>query len=169
MNHEDTEMEFDMTKNIGGDQIEEGSSHPSERVRCSYKDAFLRSSDCWNNRFQNSELEELEEDSENPETMEERVGQEEDPSIPSIEFDAETKKRIIQPWKQCLIGKVVGKTVGYKYISSKTKEMWRLVGKMQILDMGSDYFMFKFEHQDDFKHALLEGPWFINRHNLSLQ
>ncbi|KAI3893641.1 hypothetical protein MKX03_006219, partial [Papaver bracteatum] len=101
--------------------------------------------------------------------MEERVGQEEDPSIPSIEFDAETKKRIIQPWKQCLIGKVVGKTVGYKYISAKTKEMWRLVGKMQILDMGSDYFMFKFEHQDDFKHALLEGPWFINGHNLSLQ
>ncbi|KAI3844141.1 hypothetical protein MKW92_032035, partial [Papaver armeniacum] len=72
LNHEDTEMEFDVAKNIGGDQIEEGSSNPSERVRYSYKDAFLRSSDCWNNRFQNSVLEELEEDFENLETMEER-------------------------------------------------------------------------------------------------
>ncbi|XP_026384711.1 uncharacterized protein LOC113280278 [Papaver somniferum] len=29
--------------------------------------------------------------------------------------------------------------------------------------------MFKFERPEDFKHALREGPWFINRRNLSLR
>ncbi|KAI3864089.1 hypothetical protein MKW98_031681, partial [Papaver atlanticum] len=78
MNHEDTEMEFVTAKNIGGNQIEKGFSSTSERVQYSYKDAFLSSSDCWNYRLQNSDLEELEEEFENLETTEERDGLDED-------------------------------------------------------------------------------------------
>ncbi|RZC77306.1 hypothetical protein C5167_001606, partial [Papaver somniferum] len=59
-----------------------------------------------------------------------------DDGIPSINLDIETQKRIIQPWKYCLIGKVVGKT---------------------------------FENPADYRFALLEGPWFIGGHHLSMR
>lgn len=43
--------------------------------------------------------------------------------IPVVKIDNYTRRRIIQPWKNCLIVKVVVKTVGYKYISIKTREL----------------------------------------------
>ncbi|XP_026420449.1 uncharacterized protein LOC113316497 [Papaver somniferum] len=47
--------------------------------------------------------------------------------------------------------------------------MWKLSGKMHILDLGSDFFLFKFNNSLDYKFALLEGPWFIGGHHLSLR
>ncbi|KAI3852730.1 hypothetical protein MKX03_002291, partial [Papaver bracteatum] len=88
--------------------------------------------------------------------------------IPVVKIDNLTRRRIIQPWKNCLIGKVVGKTVGYKYISIKTRELWNPSGKLDILDLGCDFYLFKFEFPDDYKHALLEGPWFVNGHHLAM-
>ncbi|XP_026460040.1 uncharacterized protein LOC113360793 [Papaver somniferum] len=49
-----------------------------------------------------------------------------DDVVPSINLDLETRKCIILPWKHCLIGKVVGKTVGFKYLSFKINELWKL-------------------------------------------
>lgn len=63
-----------------------------------------------------------------------------DDGIPSISLDVDTRKRIMQRWKHCLIGKVVGKTVGFKFMSFKVNELWKPSGKLQILDLGFDFF-----------------------------
>ncbi|KAI3982521.1 hypothetical protein MKX01_031260, partial [Papaver californicum] len=89
--------------------------------------------------------------------------------IPSINLDIDTQKHIIDPWKHCLIGKVVGKTVGFKYLSFKINELWKLSGKIQIFDLGNDYFLFKFDCPDDYRFSFLEGPWFIGGHHLFLR
>lgn len=40
---------------------------------------------------------------------------------------------------------------------------------IHILDLGSDYFLFKFENPYDYKYALLEASWFIGGYYLSLR
>lgn len=59
--------------------------------------------------------------------------------------------------------------MGYRYVHSKTHEIWSLHGKMQILDLGYDFFLFKFDDPDDYKHVLLDGPWFICGRYLALR
>ncbi|KAI3890017.1 hypothetical protein MKX03_025758, partial [Papaver bracteatum] len=152
----DVQME-DSQDRMRTDYMEGNTKGNPVKAQISYKDAFLNSTERWSNCFQEWGIEDLESNLDNL-NVEGEIPIEHTKEIPYIEIDLQTKKRIIQPWKYCLIGKVVGKTVGYKYMSAKTREMWKLVGKMQVLDMGCDFFMFKFEKPEDFKHALLEGP-----------
>ncbi|XP_026415757.1 uncharacterized protein LOC113311123 isoform X2 [Papaver somniferum] len=155
---------------IGGDHISSseilkgGSSNGS---LFSYKDVVNQKGRNWEECFKNWGINDIEEELMLQE-REEGTEIDETEKIPAIQIDAQTRRRIIQPWKNCLIGKVVGKTVGYKYIATKTHELWCSSGKVEILDLGNDYFLFKFEQPEDFKHALLEGPWFVNRHHLAM-
>ncbi|KAI3931890.1 hypothetical protein MKW98_012300 [Papaver atlanticum] len=172
----DVEMRSEVEDAIGdvamyGSNSTCGRDERKSGTMWSYKDAVNQKEDDWNEYFQNWGLNDIEEDLV-------QQGQEEgmpagdatvpNDEIPVIEIDNQTRRRIIQPWKNCLIGKVVGKTVGYKYISSKTRELWNPSGKIDILDLGNDFFLFKLELPEDFKHALLEGPWFVNGHHLAM-
>ncbi|KAI3975661.1 hypothetical protein MKX01_023087 [Papaver californicum] len=40
---------------------------------------------------------------------------------------------------------------------------------MQNLDLGHDFYLFRFEQFSDYKKALLEGPWFLAGHYLSMR
>ncbi|XP_026417390.1 uncharacterized protein LOC113312871 [Papaver somniferum] len=59
-------------------------------------------------------------------TMEERIG---DDDIPSIDLDLDTRRRLSQPWKQCLISNVLGKTVGFKFIQEKMNAPWKPINQ----------------------------------------
>lgn len=48
--------------------------------------------------------------------------------IPVILLDTKTKKRLFEAWKYCLIGKVMGKTIGFKFKSTKVHELRKLKG-----------------------------------------
>lgn len=84
--------------------------------------------------------------------------------IPHISIDEETRERIILPWRRCLIGKVMGKTIDFKYMQYMANKLWKPTGFIQILDLGHDYNLFKFTYLQDLKTALFEGRWFINGH-----
>lgn len=144
------------------------SVHNQSPKTISYKDAFLNSDSRWRNCFQEWGLKEVDVYLVR-ETTTAPADVEVDDGVPSIKLDIDIQKRIIQPWKYCLIGKVVGKMVGYKYLSFKINELWKLSGKFIILDLGCDFFLYKFENPDDCRFALLEGPWFINGHHLSMR
>lgn len=108
----------------------------------SYRDAFVNSEARWENCFrerglQNSEMEFEEMNADAASEVNTYDG------IPSVSLDVDTRKRIIQQWKHCLIEKVVGKTVGFKFMCLKVNELWKPTGKLQILDLGFDFFLFK--------------------------
>ncbi|XP_026385373.1 uncharacterized protein LOC113280965 isoform X5 [Papaver somniferum] len=105
----------------------------------SYRDLFKNSNESWKNCFKEWGFQEIDLEFEEGHTSMDSTTEEDD-GIPIISLDLENKKRIIQPWKYCLIGKVVGKTVGYKFLSFKANAMWKL-----------------------------SGPWFIVGHHLSLR
>ncbi|KAI3905565.1 hypothetical protein MKX01_036474 [Papaver californicum] len=89
--------------------------------------------------------------------------------IPSIDIDFETRKKICQKWKWCIIGKVQGKTVGFKFLHEKVNQLWKLSAPFNMLDPGRDFFLFKFGNLDDYKKVVFGSPWFISGHFLNLQ
>ncbi|KAI3954788.1 hypothetical protein MKW98_002894 [Papaver atlanticum] len=88
--------------------------------------------------------------------------------ISTIKLSKSIKSRIRQPWKNCLIGKVMGKSVGFKFLQERIIHLWKPIDKVQILDLGKDFFLFKFANPSDLCKVMLEGPWFIGEHYFSL-
>ncbi|KAI3931457.1 hypothetical protein MKX01_040374, partial [Papaver californicum] len=62
--------------------------------------------------------------------------------VPSISISRDTRRRISTPWAQCLIGKVMERTVGFKFLKDRTMSLWKPCGDLQILDLGKDFFPF---------------------------
>ncbi|RZC60098.1 hypothetical protein C5167_021859 [Papaver somniferum] len=109
----------------------------------SYRDLFKNSNESWKNCFKEWGFQEIDLEFEEGHTSMDSTTEEDD-GIPIISLDLENKKRIIQPWKYCLIGKVVGKTVGYKFLSFKANAMWKLSGDPKTVNLEDSY-----------------GPWMI--------
>lgn len=66
----------------------------------------------------------------------------------SILIEAE-KNRICRPWKCCVIVKLLRRKIGYKALESRLKQMWVRKGVINIIDIGNDYFLLTFSHEDD--------------------
>ncbi|KAI3948254.1 hypothetical protein MKX01_014853, partial [Papaver californicum] len=138
-----------------------------EKRPISYRDMVNQGEKNWSELLKEWGLSEIEEEL-MKQDQEDVIISRTDDAIPVVKIEAETRHRLIQPLKNCLIGKVVGKNVGYKYIVLKTCSLWNPSGKVETLDLGSDYCLFQFEKPEDFKHAILEGLWFVNGHHFSL-
>ncbi|OMO70232.1 hypothetical protein COLO4_28682 [Corchorus olitorius] len=87
----------------------------------------------------------------------------------NISLSSSDKERLSKRWAQSLIVKVYGKRVGYKFLSSKLQQLWKLQNFPAIVDLGEDFFLLKFEHERDFNFVLKEGPWFIGGHFLTVR
>ncbi|CAA7029676.1 unnamed protein product [Microthlaspi erraticum] len=62
-------------------------------------------------------------------------------------------------WKQCMIVKVLGRTVPIAVLSKKLQEMWRPQGVMTVLDLPRGFFMVRFGVEEEYLAALTGGPW----------
>ena len=51
----------------------------------------------------------------------------------------------------------------------KVRTLWQLEGKLTMLELGFDFYMFKFEYPRDYAKVLSGGPWFILGHFLALR
>ncbi|KAK7855693.1 hypothetical protein CFP56_026876 [Quercus suber] len=47
--------------------------------------------------------------------------------------------------------------------------MWMLVGRMDCIDAGNDFFHIKFELQSNLEVVLKGGPWFVGQHFLAIR
>ncbi|OMO84846.1 reverse transcriptase [Corchorus capsularis] len=84
-------------------------------------------------------------------------------------FSVEEKRELRKPWKNALIVKLLGKILGFKALSSRVQQLWRIEGKYRIIDLGNDYFCFKFQKRGDYKHVLDGCPWVIGGHQLTVR
>ena len=87
----------------------------------------------------------------------------------SISLSKETKNCIRAPWVKALIVKVFGKTVGYNYLHSKLLGLWKLTGRVNMVDLRRDFFLLRFSVVKDLEMVLNKGPWFIGEHFLSIR
>ncbi|OMO59932.1 reverse transcriptase [Corchorus capsularis] len=134
----------------------------------SYKDRVTSNFD-----DKDSSWEEWTEDEEGDDSImfDDVVSDDEDGEVPDsfVRFSAEEKRLLRKPWRKALVVKLLGKNLGFKVLSSRVKSLWQIEGKYRILDLGNDYFLFKFQNRKDYKHVLDGGPWIIGGHYLSVR
>ncbi|KAJ4840564.1 hypothetical protein Tsubulata_005270 [Turnera subulata] len=88
---------------------------------------------------------------------------------PSIELSKTFKKRLDKPWQSAVVVKLLGRSIGYKVLQSKLHTMWKTASPYRIIDMENNFFIIRFMSNEDYLHALVDGPWTIFGHALSVQ
>ncbi|KAF7815483.1 ribonuclease H [Senna tora] len=78
-------------------------------------------------------------------------------------------KRLSRPFRKSLIIKLLGKTVGFKFLLRKVNQLWGQTGEVELIDLGNDYFLAKFNTYTDQDFALTGGPWVILDHYLVIR
>ncbi|XP_028082423.1 uncharacterized protein LOC114283753 [Camellia sinensis] len=89
--------------------------------------------------------------------------------VPRIKLPKSLLNKIRRPWKDCLIIKLLGKTVGYKLLITKVRNIWDLQGDFEAIDLGLGYFLFKFQMREDCAKVYMGGPWIVLDHYLTVR
>ena len=89
--------------------------------------------------------------------------------IVAVNLSRARKANIRAQWTNALIVKVVGKMVGYQFLSSCIISLWKPIGRLVCVDLEKDFFLVRFSQKEDYKKVLKDGPWFIGEHYLSIR
>ncbi|KAL2944456.1 hypothetical protein RDABS01_032803 [Bienertia sinuspersici] len=93
----------------------------------------------------------------------------EDSKCPVILLTKEEKMRLRRPWKSSLIVKMFDKHMGYMTLMRRLTKKWQLKGAFSFIDIGCSYYIARFNNMDDYNHVLLDGPWLIDDHYLTIR
>ncbi|XP_048593370.1 uncharacterized protein LOC125576895 [Brassica napus] len=78
---------------------------------------------------------------------------------PSITIENEVLEAMNGMWKQCMSVRVLGRNVPISALSRKLRELWSPKGSMYVMDLRRQFFMVRFEKEDEYLEALTGGPW----------
>lgn len=145
---------------------EEGDSREhSERRKTSYREMVLVSNmDAGTN--ENSSYPDNVEDVSDDEQVDESALN--DPDCPTIPVSKHEKRSMRSRWSKALIVKLIGHTVGFNFLSRRLKALWHIQSHIDVIDVGHDVYVIRFENQDEYDRALFEGPWIIADHYLAV-
>lgn len=87
----------------------------------------------------------------------------------AMKLSKETKSRIRGAWSNALIVKVFGRMVGYHYLHRMAMSLWKPQCRVDCLDLGRDFFLFRFEARDDMDKVLEGGLWFFGGHYVAVR
>ncbi|KAJ7978170.1 reverse transcriptase [Quillaja saponaria] len=89
--------------------------------------------------------------------------------ISTIRLSREEEREIRKPWRNTLIFKLMGRSIGYNFLLKKLSQMWQPTEPLEIVDIGNEYFVVKLARVEDRIKALEGGPWMIPDHYLTVQ
>ncbi|CAL5359909.1 unnamed protein product [Camellia sinensis] len=89
--------------------------------------------------------------------------------LPTISLPKKLLDKIRKPWENALIIRLLGKNIGYKMLCSRVRNLWGLQGEFNAIDLGCNYFLFKFSDQTDCANVFTGGPWVIMDHYLTVR
>ncbi|XP_038715029.1 uncharacterized protein LOC120008721 [Tripterygium wilfordii] len=89
--------------------------------------------------------------------------------MPSIAFSQKVHEQLIKPWKNTVVVKLLGRSIGYKTLCTRLESLWSMMSEYTVIDLENDYFLIKFKNEDDTIQALTKGPWTILGHYLTVQ
>ncbi|KAI7985655.1 hypothetical protein LOK49_LG14G00767 [Camellia lanceoleosa] len=78
--------------------------------------------------------------------------------IPKIFLPKQLLQQIRQPWNNSLILRLLGKSIGYQMLCTKVRNQWTLQDEFNAIDLGNNYFFFKFSSHKDCAHVYSGGP-----------
>ncbi|KAJ4826259.1 hypothetical protein Tsubulata_018650 [Turnera subulata] len=86
-----------------------------------------------------------------------------------VELSDAFKARLRKPWERTVVVKLMGRAIGFHTLYSKLLTLWQPKGTLKLIDLENNYFAVQFWEEEDYFKALLEGPWTIFTHVLSVQ
>ncbi|XP_019231889.1 PREDICTED: uncharacterized protein LOC109212674 [Nicotiana attenuata] len=86
-----------------------------------------------------------------------------------IPITTEDKYRLYTPWKYSVIVKVFGRKIAHHLLQSKLLALWNPTEDLPLIDLGSDFFLIKFQKEENMLKSLHGGPWFVLNHFLSVR
>ncbi|XP_061357778.1 uncharacterized protein LOC133302072 [Gastrolobium bilobum] len=166
----------------------EGGSHPETdgmemmgeaarrdpRGLISYKDKLIQVNGVWDGAQGNEDEDWLaqcrRDEEEEKEAMKayEQTG-EDDPLNPYFQFDVLEKLEQCKRWRNALIGKLMGKRLGAKFLWNRIHRLWNLEGEYKVLDLENDHYLVEFEKTQDYLFIQQQGPWIVADHYLIVQ
>ena len=58
--------------------------------------------------------------------------------------------------------------MGFNYIQAKLNALWKPTGRLDVIELGKEFFLTRFCCKEDNDKVLKNGPWFIGEHFLSI-
>ncbi|KAL9437499.1 hypothetical protein AB3S75_023378 [Citrus x aurantiifolia] len=89
--------------------------------------------------------------------------------MPSITFSARIQEKLIQPWKNSVVVKLLGKSIGYRALCSRLANLWKPSMGFSVIDLENNYYLVRFCAARDAMDAMTKGPWIILGHYLTVQ
>lgn len=65
--------------------------------------------------------------------------------------------------------KVVGKIMGYQFLTSRISSLSKLCGRLDCVDLEKDFFLVLFSLKEDYERVMNDGLWFVGGHYLSIR
>ncbi|KAL7165460.1 hypothetical protein ACSBR2_041194 [Camellia fascicularis] len=81
-------------------------------------------------------------------------------SNPIVKIPSGLLKKVREPWKKCLIVRLLGKNIGYNLFVTRIQRVWSLQANFEVLDIGNGFFIVKFEMMD-YSKVYTSGPWVV--------
>lgn len=75
-------------------------------------------------------------------------------SLPKVLVDDKIMEKLCEEWKNTIIVKLLSRDVGYKYLLSKLRVMWKSNGAMDMIDLYG-FFQIRFRDTDDMLRAMM--------------
>lgn len=88
---------------------------------------------------------------------------------PSIKFSERAMSCLCKPWQNALIIKLLGRSHTYNYMLTKLQQKWSLKGGWKLVDLVNDYFVVRFDLEEDLNFVLTGGPWIVAGQYLIMQ
>lgn len=87
---------------------------------------------------------------------------------PRVEISKEKYLSLFSKWRGALIVKLLGKSVSFRVLEQRLRDLWNLQRGFQLTDLEEGYFIVLFYSRDDYLHVLEDGPWIILGHYLTV-
>ncbi|KAM1032357.1 hypothetical protein ACFX2C_036031 [Malus domestica] len=86
----------------------------------------------------------------------------EEPRGPCIKFTDPVKSRLLRPWRNAIIIKIMGKSHTHNFVLGRLQQRWSMLqGRFSLIDLENNFFIVKFALESDMKNILCGGPWII--------
>lgn len=86
-------------------------------------------------------------------------GSESQGDIPVVKLPKALRKELVDEWKNALIVKFLGKPVAFQIFYHRLMRICGIKGKLDLIDVGYNCYVARFEDVANCKHVLFDGPW----------
>ncbi|KAM2625660.1 hypothetical protein TB1_032494 [Malus domestica] len=88
---------------------------------------------------------------------------------PIVTFSEKAVTKFGKDWHDALVIKLLGRSHTYNFLLNMLRQKWQLKGGMQLIDIDHDFYIVKFDLEEDKEFVLTGGPWIIAGQYLTIQ